>query len=78
MHNKYAKLDLYDYRIDTLEFDYIDIVIAITSSTDITIADIASDITASDGYIYVEGRYYKLEVMHVEQTELHIITRPIN
>lgn len=78
MHNKYAKLDLYDYRIDTLEFDYIDIVIAITSSTDITIADIASDITASDGYIYVEGGYYKLEVMHVDQTELHIITRPIN
>ena len=75
MKERYAKLDIYDYRVDALEMNYVDIVIEIDGTTDITIADIASDITASDGNIYVEGHYYTLANMHVEPKELHIITR---
>lgn len=74
MH-KNTKLDMYDYRIDALDNEIFDIVIAIDSPMDVTIADIASDINASDGYIYVEGRYYSYLSLNVGQKELHITAR---
>lgn len=77
MHIRYTKLDTYDYRIEHLQYGDVDIVIQIDGPTDITIADIATELTASEGYIYVEGNYYRYDTMLVEQTELHILALPI-
>ena len=78
MHIRYTKLDTYDYRVEQLRHGNVDIVIQIDGPTDITIADIATELTASEGYIYVEGNYYQYDTMIVEQTELHILSWPID
>lgn len=56
----YAKLDNYDYAFIYADNKIKQIVVYVGSNHDIDIADIASDITASDGNIYVEGHYFRL------------------
>ena len=72
MELRYTKLDMLDYHIYTLELDYVDIQIMIQGTTDVIIADIASELTASDGHIYLEGGYYKFTQMRVTPGILHI------
>ena len=61
----YAKLDSYNYNlIRSLGGECIDaIVIKIDSQSDSIVSDIATDITAADGNIYVEGYYLELKDM---------------
>lgn len=78
MQLRYTKLDMFDYEVYTLELNYVDIQIAIESTTDILIADIASEVTASDGHIYVEGNYYIMRQMKVTPGILHIFAEQTN
>lgn len=57
----YAKLDIYDYdfRYNNGKIDLV--LINVGSNHDVDIADIASEITSSDGNIYVEGNYLKFK-----------------
>lgn len=58
---RYAKLDNYDYTLFyEMEMDTIvRIRIRIARENYVDIADINSEITACDGFIYVEGNYLK-------------------
>ena len=59
-----TKLDMYDYELVTDTDGLVTNVIVYTdTSNDIVIADISSEITASEGHIYVEGHYMQLIVM---------------
>ena len=61
---RFTKLDMYDYELVTDTDGLVTNVIVYTdTSNDIIIADISSEITASEGYIYVEGYYMQLIVM---------------
>lgn len=61
---RFTKLDMYDYELVTDSDGLVTNVIVYTdTSNDIVIADISSEITASEGYIYVEGHYMQLIVM---------------
>ena len=50
----YAKLDMYDYEL-YFPGDHIIVDIKVSSANDVDVADIATDITANNGKIYVEG-----------------------
>ena len=61
---RFTKLDMYDYELVTDTDGLVTNVIVYTdTSNDIIIADISSEITASEGHIYVEGHYMQLIVM---------------
>ena len=61
---RFTKLDMYDYELVTDTDGLVTNVIVYTdTSNDIVIADISSEITASEGHIYVEGHYMQLIVM---------------
>ena len=61
---RFTKLDMYDYELVTDSDGLVTNVIVYTdTSNDIVIADISSEITASEGYIYVEEHYMQLIVM---------------
>jgi hypothetical protein len=51
----HARLDSYDYRLVNPNL----IHIYVESVSDVTIADIVTDINSHYGKIYLEGRYYK-------------------
>ena len=51
----YARLDSYDYRLVNPKL----IHIYVESVSDVTVADIVTDINAHYGKIYLEGSYYK-------------------
>lgn len=72
-----AKLDSYNYEIIPIRDSFFNIKIRVKGNMDVSIADIASDVNAHDGSIYIEGRYFKLNSMETfrEQdysTSLHI------
>ena len=61
---RFTKLDMYDYELVTdADRSVTNVIVYTDTSNDIIIADIASEITASEGYIYVEGHYMQLIVM---------------
>ena len=76
MKIRYTKLDAYDYFVMPIEMDYVDIQIRIDGNTDVTIADIASELTVSDGNIYLEGYYYTLDDIQIIGRVMHIFCRP--
>ena len=51
----HARLDSYDYRLVDPHL----IHIYVESVSDVTVADIVTDINSHYGNIYLEGRYYK-------------------
>lgn len=61
---EYAKLDMFDYDIDDhySDKDHNDIEVTIKlkdrGKYDATIADISTDITSKDNFVYVEGRRF--------------------
>lgn len=62
----YAKLDSYDYKFRRVDGKIYAIVVYVDSLHDVEVADIASEITASEGNIYVEGNYFKLVQMYTK------------
>lgn len=71
----YAKLDSYDYAFIYADNEIKQIVVYVGSKHDIDIADIASDITASDGNIYVEGHYFRfIEMLPPVDTDNPMVT----
>lgn len=66
----YAKLDRYKYELYFDEFDRLyKIVVDVDSNTDVDIGDISTDINSSEGRIYVEGHYARLDKMKVVNTD---------
>lgn len=61
----YCKLDMYDYQLVLADNEVTQVFLDMDSIHDIDIADIASEITASDGNIYVEGHYLEFIQMEV-------------
>lgn len=64
-----TKLDMYDYTLDHIREDFYCIRIKVSSTIDSTIADIASEITATDGHIYVETKYFSLNSMETIRSD---------
>ncbi|HEI0617260.1 TPA: hypothetical protein SIF56_004473 [Escherichia coli] len=64
-----AKLDSYNYEIVHIRDSFYNIKIRVKGNMDVSIADIASDVNAHDGNIYVEGRYYNLNSMETFREE---------
>ncbi|MEG0239473.1 MAG: hypothetical protein RR643_04915 [Anaerorhabdus sp.] len=65
---RYAKLDTYDYDLLMAGGSVYSIAIPVTSDTDVDITDISSEITANDGFIYVEDHY-----LTFIQTEINVV-----
>lgn len=78
MQLRYTKLDMFDYEVRTLELNHVDIQIQIESQSDVLIADIASELTSSDGHIYLENNYYAMRQMAVSPGTLHIFAEQTN
>ena len=58
---RFAKLDMYKYTLVKAANGLVkDVIIYTDTSYDVAIADISSEITASQGNLYVEGYYLKL------------------
>lgn len=63
---RYTKLDNYAYSLtfdSTGRVEYV--VIVMDGINDVDIADVSSEITSTDGHIYVEGHYLKMIKMNV-------------
>lgn len=63
---------MYDYILRGVEFDYVIFEIPVSSRSDVVIADLASELTASDGLIFASGGYYKMETMQADGERLTI------
>lgn len=63
-----AKLDSYDYELGFGgKYGHMMIRIPVDGPEDITVADLSTSITASDGHIYVEGHYFGFDEMRVHE-----------
>lgn len=54
-----AKLDSYNYWLDFEKGKLVRITVVVDRVSSVDVADIATEINASDGNIYVEGHYCK-------------------
>lgn len=69
---RWAKLDEYDYEFIygqsiTGYWGITAVRIMVDGNSDSDITDIVSEITATDGFVYVEGHYFKI----IEYTVIH-------
>ena len=70
----HARLDSYDYRLVNPHL----IHIYVESASDVTIADIVTDINAHYGKIYLEGSYYKFISSGIVKTMSDVVILELN
>lgn len=63
---EWTPLDMYDYTLTELPNDLFSIEIPVSTIRDLEVADISTEVTGTDGYIYLEGHYMKLIRIKVE------------
>lgn len=70
----HARLDSYDYRLVNPHL----IHIYVESVSDVTVADIVTDINAHYGKIYLEGSYYKFIASSIVKTMSDVVILELN
>ena len=70
----HARLDSYDYRLVGPKL----IHLYVESVSDVTIADIVTDINAHYGKIYLEGSYYKFISSGIVKTMSDVVILELN
>ena len=70
----HARLDSYDYRLVNPHL----IHIYVESVSDVTVADIVTDINAHYGKIYLEGSYYKFISSGIVKTMSDVVILELN
>lgn len=70
----HARLDSYDYRLVTPHL----IHIYVESVSDVTVADIVTDINSHYGKIYLEGSYYKFISSGIVKTMSDVVILELN
>ena len=70
----HARLDSYDYRLVNPHL----IHIYVESVSDVTVADIVTDINAHYGKVYLEGSYYKFISSGIVKTMSDVVILELN
>lgn len=70
----HARLDSYDYRLVNPHL----IHIYVESVSDVTVADIVTDINSHYGKIYLEGNYYKFISSSIVKTMSDVVILELN